>query len=84
MLMISFIFNLSNYAFFSTYRVPVKENIKKETMKKGKQVSLDGKQIQKLKGRITRSNSVPSIFCPALNQLRGKNFYRFFVLVCVL
>lgn len=48
----------------------VKEDVKKETKKNGKQVSLDGKQIQKLKGRITRSNSLPSIFCPAVNQLR--------------
>ncbi|XP_060850997.1 uncharacterized protein LOC132929571 [Rhopalosiphum padi] len=48
----------------------VKENNKKKTEKNGKQVSLDGKQIQKLKGRITRSNSLPSIFCPAVNQLR--------------
>ncbi|CAH1736653.1 unnamed protein product [Aphis gossypii] len=47
-----------------------KENIKKKPEKNGKQVSLDGKQIQKLKGRITRSNSLPSIFCPAVNQLR--------------
>ncbi|KAL4090574.1 hypothetical protein QTP88_025380 [Uroleucon formosanum] len=48
----------------------VKENIKTKTEKNEKQVSLDGKQIQKLKGRITRSNSLPSIFCPAINQLR--------------
>ncbi|VVC29307.1 Hypothetical protein CINCED_3A006504 [Cinara cedri] len=51
-------------------KVPVVENVKKELKKSGKQVSLDGKQIQKLKGRITRSNSVPSIFYPAINQLR--------------
>jgi hypothetical protein len=42
-------------------------------------VSLDGKQLQKLKGRITRSNSLPSIFCPAINQLRGKIFDKYFV-----
>ncbi|XP_025416028.1 protein Jumonji isoform X2 [Sipha flava] len=48
----------------------VEEIVKKETKKNGKQVSLDGKQLQKLKGRITRSNSLPSIFCPAINQLR--------------
>lgn len=42
-------------------------------------MSLDGKQIQKLKGRITRSNSLPSIFCPAINQLRGKKFDEYFV-----
>jgi len=56
------------------YRPPIKENIKKKTEKNEKQVSLDGKQIQKLKGRVTRSNSLPSIFCPAINQLRGKKF----------
>lgn len=42
-------------------------------------MSLDGKQIQKLKGRITRSNSLPSIFCPAINQLRGKQFDKYFI-----
>jgi len=56
------------------YRPLGKESILKKTDKTGKQVSLDGKQIQKLKGRITRSNSLPSIFCPAINQLRGNNF----------
>lgn len=43
-------------------------------------MSLDGnKQIQKLKGRITRSNSLPSICSPAINQLRGKYFNKYFV-----
>lgn len=41
-------------------------------------MSLDGKKIQTLKGRITRSNSLPSICYPAVNQLRGKNFNKYF------
>lgn len=56
------------------YRPPVKEEVKKEIKKNEKQVSLDGKQIQQLKGRITRSNSLPSVFCPVINQLRGNYF----------
>jgi len=51
----------------------VKEDVKKEIKKNGKHVS-DDKEIQKLKGRITRSNSLPSIFCPVINQLRGSHF----------
>jgi len=52
---------------------PVAKTVKKETKKNGKQKSLDGKKVPKLKCRSTRSNSLPSIFCPGVNQLRGKN-----------
>lgn len=61
------------------YRPIVETNVIKEIKKKGKQVSLDGKKIQTLKGRITRSNSLPSICCPAINQLRGNYFDKYFV-----
>lgn len=57
----------------------IKENVDKEIKKNVKQGSSDGKQIQKLKGRITRSNSLPSLFCPAINQLRGKKFDEYFI-----
>lgn len=68
---------------FLLYRPLVEEIVKKETKKNEKQVSLDGKELQKLKGRITRSNSLPSIFSPAINQLRGKIFENYFVIYMI-
>lgn len=50
-----------------------KKAIIKEIKENGKQKSLDGKNVPTLKFRSTRSNSLPSIFCPGVNQLRGKN-----------
>ncbi|XP_050537392.1 uncharacterized protein LOC126903304 [Daktulosphaira vitifoliae] len=43
--------------------------VKYDIKNKEKQQSLDGKQ-NKFKGRITRSNSLPNVFGPGINQLR--------------
>ncbi|XP_050428448.1 uncharacterized protein LOC126838229 isoform X2 [Adelges cooleyi] len=55
-----------------TQKPQVPQKVQKAIKKSGKQIPLDGKQVSRLKGRITRSNSLPNVFGPGVNQLRGK------------